>query len=195
MVSVDHMRHHVMDDAADLISLLGLVDPLINAPRLGDADDIAHSGRLLRRLLSRNLILVLCRLHERAQNGKTGVTASIDALLDCAQGQIADDRMEELKAKRLELIAELKADGVDFEHVRTFRTAEIAHSLHRESIASDTSLFYSSIAAFGRRTFDLLVEIEEELAMAGYTPFTDTPYLVEAWERRGAAIWAKAFAK
>lgn len=192
MIFLENIRQHVIEDAGDLISLLGLVDPLIGAPRLTSADDIAHAGRLLRRVLSRYLVLVVCRLHENAGSGPTGVTASIDSLLDHAKGQIDDERGAELKQKRREIIASLEAEGINFRDLRSFRTAEIAHSLHRESNASDNSLYYSNISIFARRTYDLVLEIEQELVATGSVAFTDLPYLNEAWERRAAVIWKAA---
>src|SRR4051812_20141583 len=104
-VTAEHIRQHVIEDAGDLISLIGITDPLISSDRLRDADDKAHAGRLLRRLLSRYLVLVICRLHEKAENGRTGQTASIDALLDIAAVQLSDFvKADELKAKRLAII-------------------------------------------------------------------------------------------
>lgn len=107
IVTVEHIRQHVIEDAADLISLVGLLDPVITATRLKDADDIAHASRLLRKLLSRDLILILCRLHEVADRGPTGITASIDTLLSFSSGDIGVERTSELKGKRKQLISDL----------------------------------------------------------------------------------------
>jgi AbiU2 len=193
VVTVEHIRQHVIDDAADLISLVGLLDPIVIAPRLKEADDIAHASRLLRKILSRDLVLILCRLHEAAeQKGPTGITASIDSLLNFAASDIGADRAAELKEKRRQLIADLEAQGTKFKDVRAFRNAEIAHSLHRASRSSDNSLYYFNIAQFATQTYSLILEIERELAVAGYTPFSDSRDMVEAWPRRGSAFWDKA---
>ncbi len=194
IITVEHIRQHVIEDAADLISLLGVLDPIITLPRLKEVDDIAHASRLLRKLLSRDLILIVCRLHEAAdQKGATGITASIDSLLDFAAGDIAAERTAELKAKRKQIISDLEAQGTKFTDLRAFRTAEIAHSLHRTSRDSDNSLYYFSVAQFARQTYDLILEIEQELVLSGSTAFTDLPDLAEAWQRRGSAIWDRVF--
>jgi hypothetical protein len=194
IITVEHIRQHVIEDAGDLISLLGLLDPIVTLSRLKEGDDIAHAGRLLRKLLSRDLILIVCRLHEPAgQAGATGITASVDSLLEFAAGDIGAEKSAELKAKRKIIIADPEAQGTKFKDLRVFRTAEIAHSLHRTSRDSDNSLYYSSIAKFARQTYDLILEIEQSLVLSGSTAFTDLPYLAEAWQRRGIAIWDKAF--
>ena len=134
VITIEHIRQHVIEDVTDLMSLVGLLEPVITLPRLKQADDIAHSGRLLRKILSRDVILILCRLHESAdQKGSTGITASIDSLLDFASADIGVQRTAELKERRMRIIADLEAQGTKFKDVRTFRTAAIAHSLHRQS--------------------------------------------------------------
>ena len=172
--------------------MVGLLDPVVTASRFKDADDIAHASRLLRKLLSRDLILILCRLHEIADQGPTGITASINSLLNFASTDIGAERTLELKAKRKRLIADLQLLGIKFKDIRAFRTAEIAHSLHRISRETDNSLYYFSIAQFATQTYDLILEIEQELALIGLTPFSDLRHMVEAWPRRGSVFWNKA---
>jgi hypothetical protein len=192
IVTVEHIRLHVIEDAADLISLVGLLDPVVTATRLKDADDIAHASRLMRKLLSRDLILILCRLHEVADQGPTGITASIDSLLNFASGDIGVERASELRERRKRLIVDFEAQGTKFKDLRAFRTAEIAHSLHRMSRETDNSLYYFSIAQFATQTYDLVLEVEQELALVGYTPFSDLRDMLEAWPRRGSVFWNKA---
>jgi hypothetical protein len=171
--------------------LVGLLDPVVTATRLKDADDIAHASRLLRKLLSRDLILILCRLHEVADQGPTGITASIDSLLNFAGSDIGAEKVSELKEKRKQLIADFEAQGTKFRDLRAFRTAEIAHSLHRVSREGDNSLYYFSIAKFATETYHLILEIEQDSALAGYTPFSDLRDMLEAWPRRGSVFWNK----
>jgi hypothetical protein len=193
VVTVEHIRQHVIDDIADLTSLIGLLDPIVTLPRLKEADDVAHAGRLLRKILSRDVILILCRLHEAAdQRGTTGITASIDSLLDYAAPDIGEERTADLKKRRRQIVADLEAQGTKFADLRAFRTTEIAHSLHRRSRETDNSLYYYSIAEFARNTYDLILEIEQELALIGLTPFSDLRDLTEAWQRRGNAFWSSA---
>jgi hypothetical protein len=190
VVSVGHIRQHVMDDAADLISLLGLLDPLVGMASLRRNDDAACSGRLLRKLLSWDLILVVCRLHEPAGEGRTGVTASIDALLDKARADVGEQRADELKSKRQTIIANLETRGTKFDDLRKFRTAEIAHSIHRDSRGADRSLFYYTIAQFARETYELVLEIENDIINScGLASLNDLHYLDELWQRRGRTFW------
>jgi len=197
LVTVEHIRLHVIEDAGDLISLIGMLDPIVTTTRSQDGDDKAHALRLLRRLLSRYLVLVVCRLHELPHNnGRTGRTASIDALLDIAGAQLPGFNCTDiLKARRKEIISELEFDGVRFLDLRSFRTAEIAHSLHRNSMDGDSTLTYSAIVSFARKTYELILEIEQNMVIAGLPSFTDTPYLAEAWQRRGTSFWYDALAR
>lgn len=45
-------------------------------------------------------MLFVTRLHEPAGRGRTGETASIDGLLDYARGQLSDETIADLKARR-----------------------------------------------------------------------------------------------
>jgi hypothetical protein len=193
VVTIEHIRQHVIEDVADLTSLVGLLDPIVTLPRLKEADDVAHAGRLLRKILSRDVILILCRLHEPAdQRGTTGITASMDSLLDYAAPDVGEEKVAGLKKKRRQIITDLEAKGTKFSDLRAFRNAEIAHSLHRLSRETDNSLYYYSIAEFARETYDLILEIEQELALIGLTPFSDLCDLAEAWQRRGSMFWDSA---
>jgi hypothetical protein len=193
IVTVEHIRQHVIEDIADLTSLVGLLDPIVTLPRLKAADDVAHASRLLRKILSRDVILILCRLHEPAnQRGTTGISASIDSLLDYAAPDISADKAEDLKRKRQKIILDLEAQGTTFKALRAFRNAEIAHSLHRDSRETDNFLYYRSIAQFATDTYELVLEIEQELALIGLTPASDLRDLAEAWQRRGSVFWDSA---
>jgi hypothetical protein len=56
----------------------------------------------------------------------------------------------------------------------------------------NNSIYYSSIAQFARDTYDLILDIERELALIGSTPFSDLLDLAEAWQRRGSVFWDRA---
>lgn len=73
--TVDDLRKHVLDDAVELMGTVGIVTPLTT--RIIEAP----AQLLLRRLLTRHVILVLDRLHAKAGQGQTGITASIDGIL------------------------------------------------------------------------------------------------------------------
>ena len=133
MITTEHIRQHVVGVAADLVSTLGLVGPLMRLEDFAQLGrDKEHAGRFLRKLLTRNVVLFITRLHEPAGSSRTGGTASIDGLLEYARGQLSDDTILELRARRVALIADLEASGVKYKDLYAFRTALIAHSIHRE---------------------------------------------------------------
>lgn len=191
MIFLEHIRQHVVGVAGDMVSILGLVGPLVslddNFSALGREKE--HAGQFLRRLLTRNLVLFVTRLHEPAKSGRTGETASIDALLDYARGQVPDEVIADLKQRRQDLIERLEADGVAYKDLYAFRTAAIAHSIHRASTAADNNIMYSTIADFALKTYDLVLAIEQELVATGSAKFMDMPDLVEVWKMRGSNFW------
>jgi hypothetical protein len=190
IIFLEHIRQHVVSVAGDMVSTLGLVEPLVSLDdfsALGREKE--HAGRVLRELLTWNLVLFVTRLHESANSGRTGETASIDALLDYARGQVPDDVIADLKQQRQDLIKRLEADGVAFEDLYAFRTAAIAHSIHRTSTASDNNIRYSTIADFALKTYAVVLAIEQELVATGSTKFMDMPDLVDVWKMRGSNFW------
>jgi hypothetical protein len=191
MIFLEHIRQHVVGVAGDMVTTLGLVGPLVSLDddfsALGREKE--HAGRFLRRLLTRNLVLFVTRLHEPANSGRTGETASIDALLDYARGQLADPVIVDLKQQRRDLIKNLETNGVVYKDLYTFRTAAIAHSIHRASTAADNSIMYSTIADFALKTYALVLAIEQELVATGSAKFMDMPDLVEVWKMRGSNFW------
>jgi hypothetical protein len=191
MIFLEQIRQHVVGVAGDMVTTLGLVEPLISLDddfgALGP--EKSHAGRFLRRLLTRNLVLFVTRLHEPANSGRTGEIASIDSLLDYARGQIPDPIIANLKQQRQTLIKNLEAEGVIYKDLYTFRTAAIAHSIHRASTVADNSIMYSTIASFALKTYDLVLAIEQELVVTGSAKFMDMPDLVEVWKMRGSNFW------
>jgi hypothetical protein len=190
MIFLEHIRQHVVGVAGDMVTTLGLVEPLVS---LDDFSALRrekeHAGRFLRKLLTRNLVLFVTRLHEPANSGPTGETASIDALLDYARGQLSDAVIADLKQQRQDLIKHLEVDGVAYKDLYAFRTAAIAHSIHRTSTAADNIIMYSTIAGFALKTDALVLAIEQELATTGSTKFMDMPDLVEVWKMRDSNFW------
>ena len=169
------MRQRVVGVAADLVSTLGLVAPLMRLEDFGQLGrDKEHAGRFLRKLLTRNVVLFITRLHEPAGSGRTEETASIDGLLEYSSGQLSDETIAELKTPRMELIADLEASGVKYKDLYAFRAALIAHSIHREMTAADNTIFYSTIADFALKTYALVLAIERELIITGSTQACST---------------------
>jgi hypothetical protein len=61
-------------------------------------------------------------------------------LLNYAKGQLADVTIGDLKQRRQDLIKDLEAEGVSYENLYAFRTAAIAHSIHRASTSADGTI-------------------------------------------------------
>jgi hypothetical protein len=190
VILLEHIRQHVVGVAGDMVSTMGLVEPLFSLADLSSLGaEKEHAGRFLRKLLTRNVVLFVTRLHEEAKRGRTGETASIDALLNYAEGQLAEATIADLKQRRRDLIRDLEAEGVAYKDLYAFRTAAIAHSIHRTSTTADNTIGYSTIADFALKTFALVLAIEQELVATGSTKFMDMPDLVEVWELRGSNFW------
>lgn len=109
ITTVDDIRRPVMDDAMDLISAIGIADPLVSSGRFEKfGPDRRQAAYFLRKLLTRNVILIIARLHERHGRGRNGDTASIEALLEFSRGQLADEEIEKFKSKRIDLLLALE---------------------------------------------------------------------------------------
>jgi hypothetical protein len=66
IIFLEHIRQHVVSVAGDMVSTLGMVEPLVSLDdfsALGREKE--HAGRFLRKLLTRNLVLFVTRLHIR----------------------------------------------------------------------------------------------------------------------------------
>lgn len=190
VVNPEYIRQLVAEVAADMVSLIGIVEPILGVENnrvLGAARQPV--GRILRKTLIRNVVLCITRLYEDAYTGKTGETASIDGLLKALNGTLPDERIDELRAHRQRLLAELESAGIRYSDIYAFRTASIAHSIHRDSIGSVGELTFRHIVEFAHKTYELVLQIEQEIAVAGGVPFADLPDLIDVWERRGSEFW------
>lgn len=189
MVTIEDIRSHVLEDAADLISTVGVVGPLISSDSLKkfgrDREQVAW---FLRKLLTRNVLLIVTRLHESSISGRTGETASIDALLNYSKGSLPDGLIDEFRKRRIAIISDLEAKGTQFKSLYTFRTAEMAHSIHRGLPRSD-NIFYHTLEEFARATCALVVDIDAALVGVGLKRFDDIPDLFSVWDRRGSEFW------
>jgi hypothetical protein len=127
MVTVDDLRKHVLDDAVELMETFGIVTPLVTTTKIATPAQL-----LLRRLLTRHVILVLTRLHAKAGKGQTGITASIDGVLEAVAkaSQLSPTEVDRFKMRRAGLQKDMEPDGVSFADIHLFRTTELAHSLH-----------------------------------------------------------------
>ena len=183
--AVEDLRKHVIDDALELIESLGIVTPLVTH------NISVPTQRFFRRLLTRNVILVLTRLHARSGKGPTGVTASIDAVLEAAtkSAQMRAAEVDGFRTRREALLKDMELEGVGFWDLQLFRHSELAHSLHAPS-ANRTGLSWYVIVSFAHGTYKLVRDIEGALIKGGAVQIHALPAeKYEEWMAHGRAQW------
>lgn len=187
MATVDDLRSHVLDDAAELMETLGIVTPLVTTSNV-----TAPAQLLLRRLLARHAILVLTRLHAVPGTGRSGTTASIDSVLDAA-GRCSLLSVSEItcfKERRAALQKDMEPDGVSFAELNLFRNTELAHSLHPHS-SQRPGLAWYVIHQFAEGTYKLVRDIEAALMKAGAPALRPLPAdKCDEWVNHGRALWS-----
>ena len=189
MASVDDLRKHVLDDAVELMETVGIVTPLVTTANIS-----APAQLLLRRLLSRHVILVLTRLHAKAGKGQTGITASIDGVLEAAAkaSELSPAEVGGFKIRRAALQKDMEPDGVSFADIHIFRNAELAHSLHAPA-ANFAGLSWYVIDTFARGTYELVRDIESALIKGGAPNIRALPAdKCDEWVTHGRALWRAA---
>jgi len=187
MSTEDDLRKHVLDDAVELMETLGIVTPSVTTA----ANINAPAQLLLRRLLTRHVLLVLTRLHANAGKGQTGITASIDSVLEAAANasRLTPAEIDRFKARRNALKKDMEPDGVSFADIQLFRTTELAHSLHAPG-ANSVGLSWYVIDEFARGTYELVKDIESVLMKAGAPDIRALPAdKCDEWVAHGQALW------
>lgn len=186
MATVDDLRSHLLDDAVELMETLGIVTPLVTTVNVKTPAQL-----LLRRLLTRHVILVLTRMHARAGTGRSGITASIDGVLEAAAkaSMLSVAEIEKFKTQCAALQKDMEPDGVSFADINLFRNSELAHSLHAHS-ANRSGLSWYVIHAFADGTYKLVQDIEAELVRAGAPTLRALPAdKWDEWVDHGRALW------
>jgi len=185
--TLSDLRRHVLDDAVELLETLGVVEPLATS-----ANVVSPGHLLLRRLLTRHVLLVLTRLHARKGKGPSGLTASIDGVLEAAQvSQLSRAQVDSFGNRREALKAETEREGVWFEDIHFFRTTELAHSIHAPG-SMRAKLPWNVIYPFATGTYDLVREIESALVSAGAPVICDLPPSTtkcDEWAANGRDLW------
>lgn len=188
MATINDLRKHVLDDAVELMETLGIVTPLATSAAI-----VAPAQLLLRRLLTGHVVLVLTRLHEKAGKGQTGITASIDGILEAVAvakaSQLNPTEIDGFKARRDTLQKDMQPDGVSFADLHFFRTSELAHSVHAP-VADRTGLSWAVINIFARGTYELVRDIEGALIEGGAVHIRALPAdKYDEWTAHGRALW------
>jgi hypothetical protein len=187
MTSIDDLRKHVTDDAFQMMATVGLVTPLHTEDlRISDPRKL-----LLRRILSREVALILTRLHFKAGTGPTGVTASIDGVLDALHlaRSLAPCVIDGFKTRRKKLTTDMESDGVHFDDLFHFRTVKLAHSLHALN-PSTVDIAWTTILTLAEGTNGLVRDIEEAIVQTGASPL---PLIgkeeYSQWIEHGRSLW------
>jgi hypothetical protein len=187
MAILDDLRKRMTDDAFELMATVGLVTPLVT----GEVHPLNEPQLLLRRVLSRHVVLVLTRLHARAGTGRSGVTASIDALLDAlpASSLLTPGAVAAFKTRREKLLTDMEADGVAAEDVNLFRNVELAHSLLAHN-PQRADIAWPTMYALAQGTNELVRDIEADIVagggramrLLGAAEYSD-------WVEHGRSLW------
>jgi hypothetical protein len=188
--TLDDLRRHVLDDASELARTIGMAGPLFRT-WLGDPEKHAAES-FLRRILARQVVLVVARMHEPAcSKGKTGVTASLPGLLTTAVAESVlhaaekDQYDQEIDA----LKRDMEREQVPFSELHAFRNAELAHSLHRWT--PPISMIVSSpVLEFARGTHDLAMTIDALIAARTGAISRDLRTEPAEWKKIGETFWA-----
>jgi hypothetical protein len=189
MTTLKDIEKHVLDDAVELIAAVGLGNPLMHTTALykmeGERREVAL---FLRGLLGRHVILVATRLHARKRPGPTGETASIDSYLEYAEAErvLSATEADAFRSRRKAIIGKLEADGIALEELVTFRHAELAHSLHRQTPLTN-NLLSLTVWDFADATFELVRTIEKAVSGTGRL---DNEF--QAWLDRGRVFWPES---
>jgi nucleotidyltransferase/DNA polymerase involved in DNA repair len=189
MASVDELRKHVLDDTLELAATTGILAPLIEATLVPDKEVHFVPG-FPRQHLAQHLALVVTRLHEKPGVGKTGVTASIQALLEHARdaARLSPEQCD-IFSKHLKTLRDDFSDqGIGFEELRNFRNSELAHSLHRYEKPSGRFVL-RPLWELAHETFELVAELERHLDQTGLDPMV-LENRFDIWRERGETFWS-----
>lgn len=187
MAAANDLRAHVVNDAKELIASYGIYAPLQYG--VGEiVPEQQHVADFLKRHLERHIALIVTRLHEpgKAPAGRTGVTASIETVLDFAEDQtcLAPAVADEFRKQLTQLRANFGTNQ-RWQDLRDFRNAELAHSLNRVSIESDNGLRIGDLLDLAHDTFELVISLEHALGGDRH----DFAAWYEKWFDRGTAFW------
>jgi hypothetical protein len=126
-------RDRVHDDAFEVRLAKHMVGPILSRLNEVGAEYVYEPSIFLRRSTVRYLVLALYRLLDRPnEKGQTGITASIQSLLEMARSEdILPGEQIDAFTRDFEKI---KADGADGEYnivqaIRDLRNIQVAHSL------------------------------------------------------------------
>jgi hypothetical protein len=128
-------------------------------------------------------------MHAEAGTGPSGITASIDGVLDAANSLLSAAQIDHFKTRRVALQKDMEPDGVSFMDIYLFRNTELAHSLHPHS-TNRRGLSWNVISSFAEGTYKLVQDVEAELVKSGARILRTLPTdKWDDWVGYGRALW------
>jgi hypothetical protein len=160
-------RKLVHEDAFEANLAAKMAEPLISG-MLSKMRDHHAAGIFLRRVLTRYLSLVLSRLLDEPQNGRTGVTASIPSLLDMTRDEAVLDNTQ--LQHFVSDFQKIKADAAQQEYrlpkaLRDLRNIHLAHKLIPWNNPTN-DVFGHHLIDFAEAIFDFVMRLDKALAEA-----------------------------
>jgi hypothetical protein len=184
-------RKRVIEDAYELVAAVEICEPLT----LKTMDDLRRVGNwevplALRRLLARATVLVLLRLLENSQPGKTGTTAGIAAL--CAIGEnsgaLTPAQRASVDLSLTKIRDDMIADGTSVSDLTAFRHAHVGHALiPHQPLAND--LPADRIFKHARAVIAVVEAIEQVFSANGVQIGPPAMENQNDWKRRSADFW------
>jgi hypothetical protein len=187
----------VHDDAFEAQITLHMVAPLLtSAPEALQPDYLRKCAIFLRRLLTRYLAIVLCRLLDRPnETGRTGITASISSLLEMAEsdGVLDGEQVRKFTAD-LESIKLNAAEGqYDLvQALRDLRNIQVAHTLIPWKDPAE-QVWAHDLTGFTTEVVALVIEIEKALSEATGETLPNIRTNADAFQASSDRFWQRAF--
>jgi hypothetical protein len=167
-------RKLVHDDAFEAQLAAEMATPLISGA-LTKMKDHYLTGVFLRRVLTRYLGLVLSRLLDKPENGRTGVTASIASLLEMAEdeGILSSTQIQSFISEFEKIKVHAGAEYDLVRALRDLRNIQLAHKLIPWSNPADDVLGHHLIE-FAGAIFNFAMTLDQALAEATSISLSDS---------------------
>ncbi|WP_377829296.1 hypothetical protein ACFKHW_04265 [Bradyrhizobium lupini] len=169
-----------------------MVEPLLGKMTQIKANYIYQTSLFLRRSIVRYLVLALYRLLDKPnEKGKTGVTASIESLLEMARSEdvLSGQQVDQFTRD----FEKIKTDGVQGEYnfvqaIRDLRNIQVAHSLIPHADPTD-QLWAHHLSDFADEIFRLMVELEGALTEATGVALNSLRTNADRFRDNADALW------
>jgi hypothetical protein len=187
----DACRKRVHDDAFEAMLTTHMVTPLLNDLASFPNEDVYKIALFLRRSLTRSLALLLWKMLDKPnERGRTGVTASIGALLEMAGRDqlLNENQLRELTDRFEQIKVRAQASGSLIEALTDLRTIHVAHSLVPHEDPAN-QVWARELVDFALELFSFVVTIEEALSQATGTVLPDLVENAAAFRSNADRLW------